>query len=126
MTPAQFLSRIKRNEIPPVCLFLGQEGYNRRLCRQALVNALRIESERAWEALGTTHIGPTEAEKEGLRFRRSLYVVADVKAGDPVTEENVRSIRPTGGLEPDAIRTVIGRTFTQDAAKGTPLTWDLI
>ncbi|GAA0472963.1 pseudaminic acid synthase [Paractinoplanes deccanensis] len=92
----------------------------------AELKALRIESERAWEALGTTHIGPTEAEKEGLRFRRSLYVVTDVKAGDPVTEENVRSIRPTGGLEPDAIRTVIGRTFTQDAAKGTPLTWDLI
>jgi sialic acid synthase SpsE len=53
-------------------------------------------------------------------------VVADVKAGDPVTEENVRSIRPTGGLEPDMIGTVLGRTFTADAAKGTPLTWDLI
>ncbi|MFG1995857.1 pseudaminic acid synthase [Actinoplanes sp. NPDC048988] len=92
----------------------------------AELKAMRIESERAWQALGTTHIGPTEAEKEGLRFRRSLYVVTDVKAGDPVTEENVRSIRPTGGLDPDAIRTVIGRTFTQDAAKGTPLTWDLI
>jgi DNA polymerase-3 subunit delta len=46
MTPAQFLSRIKRNDIPPVCLFLGQEGYNRRLCRGALVNALQIESEQ--------------------------------------------------------------------------------
>ncbi|MEV6844337.1 pseudaminic acid synthase [Actinoplanes sp. NPDC051411] len=90
------------------------------------VKLLREESERAWQALGTTHIGPTEAEKESLRFRRSLYVVADVKAGDPVTEENVRSIRPTGGLEPDAIGTVLGRTFVGDAAKGTPLTWDLI
>jgi len=92
----------------------------------AELKALRVESERAWQALGTTHIGPTEAEKEGLRFRRSLYVVTDVKAGDPVTEENVRSIRPTGGLEPDAISSVLGRTFTVDAAKGTPLTWDLI
>ena len=92
----------------------------------AELKALRIESERAWQALGTTNIGPTDAEKEGLRFRRSLYVVADVKAGDPVTEANVRSIRPTGGLAPDAINTVLGRTFTTDAAKGTPLTWDLI
>jgi len=92
----------------------------------AELTALRIESERAWQALGTTHIGPTEAEKEGLRFRRSLYVVADVKAGDQLTPENVRSIRPTGGLEPDAIGLVLGRTFTADAAKGTPLTWDLI
>jgi N-acetylneuraminate synthase len=88
--------------------------------------ALVVESERAWQALGTTHIGPTEAEQESLRFRRSLYVVADVRAGDVVTEENVRSIRPTGGLAPDAIGTVLGRTFRSDAAKGTPLTWDLI
>ncbi|GAB2612521.1 pseudaminic acid synthase [Paractinoplanes abujensis] len=92
----------------------------------AELKAMRIETERAWQALGTTHIGPTEAEKEGLRFRRSLYVVADVKAGDQVTPENVRSIRPTGGLEPDAIGLVMGRTFTADAAKGTPLSWDLI
>jgi pseudaminic acid synthase len=92
----------------------------------AEVKLLRAESERAWQALGTTHIGPTEAEKESLRFRRSLYVVADVQAGDRVTEENVRSIRPTGGLEPDLIGTVLGRTFTADAAKGTPLSWDLI
>jgi pseudaminic acid synthase len=90
------------------------------------VRLLREESERAWQALGTTHIGPTEAEKESLRFRRSLYVVADVRAGDPVTEENVRSIRPTGGLEPDMLGTVLGRTFTADASKGTPLTWNLI
>ncbi|GAA1590329.1 pseudaminic acid synthase [Actinoplanes couchii] len=93
---------------------------------QAELKLLVTESERAWQALGTTAIGPTEAEQESLRFRRSLYVVADVKAGDPVTPENVRSIRPTGGLQPDAIGTVLGRTFTADAAKGTPLTWDLI
>lgn len=90
------------------------------------LKALVVESERAWQALGTTAIGPTEAEREGLRFRRSLYVVEDVRAGDPVTESNVRSIRPTGGLAPDAIGMVLGRTFQQDAAKGTPLSWDLI
>ncbi|MEV6306203.1 pseudaminic acid synthase [Actinoplanes sp. NPDC051861] len=88
--------------------------------------ALVVESERAWQALGTTRIGPTEAERESLRFRRSLYVVTDVVAGEPVTAENVRSIRPTGGLDPDQIGTVMGRVFRTDAAKGTPLTWDLI
>ena len=92
----------------------------------AELKALVVESERAWQALGTTHIGPTEAEKESLRFRRSLYVVADVRAGDRVTPENVRSIRPTGGLAPDTIGQVLGRTFVADAAKGTPLSWDLI
>jgi N-acetylneuraminate synthase len=87
---------------------------------------LVVESERAWQALGTTQIGPTEAERESLRFRRSLYVVEDVVAGEPVTEANVRSIRPAGGLDPDQIGTVLGRVFRTGATKGTPLSWDLI
>lgn len=88
--------------------------------------ALRRESETAWQALGHPVVGPTASEAEGLRFRRSLFVVEDVRAGDQVTAGNVRSIRPAGGLPPDAIETVIGRTFTRDATKGTPLTWDLV
>lgn len=88
--------------------------------------ALVVESERAWQALGSTTIGPTDAERESLRFRRSLFVVTDVRAGDPVTAANVRSIRPAGGLAPDEISTVLGRTFRADATKGTPLSWDLI
>jgi pseudaminic acid synthase len=92
----------------------------------AELKLLREETERAWQALGTTHIGPTEHEKEGLRFRRSLFVVTDVREGEPVTRANVRSIRPAGGLPPDAIDAVVGRVFRRDAAKGTPLTWDLI
>lgn len=84
------------------------------------------ESKAAWQALGENRIGATEAEREGLRFRRSLYVVADVRAGERVTPENVRSIRPTGGLAPEEFRTVSGREFRVDAAKGTPLTWDLL
>ncbi|MFB9235846.1 pseudaminic acid synthase [Plantactinospora siamensis] len=88
--------------------------------------ALVVESERAWQALGDTTIGPTPAEREGLRFRRSLYVVEDVRAGDPVTAQNVRSIRPAGGLAPDALSGVLGRTFRTDVTKGTPLTWDLV
>jgi N-acetylneuraminate synthase len=92
----------------------------------AELGSLVVESQRAWQALGGTRIGATDAEREGLRFRRSLHVVADVRAGDPVTGENVRSIRPAGGLAPDAIGVVLGRTFTRDAAKGTPLDWSLI
>jgi pseudaminic acid synthase len=85
------------------------------------------EAERAWLATtGVAQVGPTQSEKAVLRLRRSLYVVEDVKAGDQVTAHNVRSIRPAGGLEPDAIGTVLGRSFRADAAKGTPLTWDLI
>ncbi|MEV4342987.1 pseudaminic acid synthase [Actinoplanes sp. NPDC049596] len=92
----------------------------------AEMRVLVDESERAWQAGGTTDIGPTASEKEGLRFRRSLYVVADVRAGDEVTSANVRSIRPARGLPPVEIDRVRGRRFTRDAAKGTPLSWDLI
>ncbi|MEU7896733.1 pseudaminic acid synthase [Nonomuraea sp. NPDC049152] len=88
--------------------------------------ALVAESERAWQSLGAPVIGPRPSEREGLRFRRSLYIVRDVRAGEPVTPENVRSIRPAGGLPPAAASAVMGRTFTRDAALGTPLTWDLI
>jgi pseudaminic acid synthase len=88
--------------------------------------SLVVESHRAWEALGRAVIGPRESEKEGLRLRRSLYVVEDVRAGELVTTENVRSIRPAGGLAPAEITTVLGRTFRVDAARGTALTWDLI
>ncbi|MDO3705900.1 pseudaminic acid synthase [Micromonospora sp. C28SCA-DRY-2] len=88
--------------------------------------ALVVESERAYAALGGTAIGPTPAEREGLRFRRSLFVVEDVRAGDPVTAANVRSIRPAGGLPPVEIDRVLGRSFTVDVPRGTPLSWDLI
>ncbi|GGP10440.1 pseudaminic acid synthase [Nonomuraea glycinis] len=88
--------------------------------------ALVVESERAWQSLGAPVLGPRPGEREGLRFRRSLYVVRDVLAGEPVTELNVRSIRPAGGLPPDAMTTVTGRPFTRDAPLGTPLTWDLL
>ena len=84
------------------------------------------EAKKAWQALGSAHIGPTLQEAEGLRFRRSLFVVEDVKAGDEVTPANVRSIRPAGGLKPGLTDVVMGRRFTQDVARGTPLTWNLI
>ena len=89
--------------------------------------SLRAESEAAWKASRSPRqVGPTESEQSVLRLRRSLYVVEDVRAGDEVTEANVRSIRPAGGLSPDAIATVLGRRFNRDAARGTPLTWDLV
>ena len=84
------------------------------------------ETGTAWAALGEPTVGPRAAESEVLRLRRSLYVVRDVKAGDRVSVENVRSIRPAGGLAPDLFDTVRDRTFRTDVAKGTPLTWDVI
>lgn len=87
---------------------------------------LASEATRAWQALGTGRIGPTASEREGLRFRRSLRLTTDVRAGERVTTSNVRSVRPAGGLPPDCLSTVLGRTFARDAAKGAPLTWELL
>jgi N-acetylneuraminate synthase len=80
----------------------------------------------AHAAVQPARFGPRESELEVLRLRRSLFVVADVDAGDPVTRDNVRSIRPSGGLLPADLDIVLGRTFRQRVVRGTPLTWDLV
>ena len=84
------------------------------------------ETDQARRAVTPARFGPTEAERDTLALRRSLYVVADVRAGDEVTRDTVRSIRPAGGLPTQEIDRVLGRTFTSDVARGTPLTWDLV
>ncbi|MFV0430435.1 MAG: pseudaminic acid synthase [Arachnia sp.] len=88
--------------------------------------ALVRETAVARLALGESRIGAKESEREGLRFRRSLYVTRDVAAGEVVGPDNVRSIRPTGGLPPEDFTAVAGREFRVDAVKGTPLTWALL
>ena len=75
---------------------------------------------------GRPVIGPTEAEQESRRFRRSLFVVADVAAGEALTEANVRSIRPADGLHTRHYDEVLGRRAARAIERGTPLSWDLI
>ena len=87
---------------------------------------LVIETERAWQALGKVQHGPTAKEKASLVFRRSLYVVADVKAGEKLTSTNVRAIRPGNGIAPKFYDEVIGKTAKRDITRGTPLSHDLI
>jgi len=88
---------------------------------------LTAEAEAArLSSISPARVGPTESEQAVLRLRRSLYVVEDVRAGDSLTRENVRSIRPSGGLATAQIDIALGRTFRRDVARGTPLTWDLI
>lgn len=86
---------------------------------------LVVETERAWQALGQVSYGPTEAEKKSLQFRRSLYVVKDLKAGDRLTRQNVRAIRPGLGLPTKYLDVVIGKTAVQDVKRGTALEWAL-
>ena len=77
----------------------------------------------AYAALGAVHYGPTEQEAAGRRFRRSLFAVEDIAAGEPLTAANVRAIRPSGGLHPRCLETLLGRTARIDVARGTPLDW---
>lgn len=86
---------------------------------------LVAETERAWQALGQVSYGPTEAEKKSLQFRRSLYVVQDLKAGDVLTRENVRAIRPGLGLPTKFLEQVLGKLVKQDVRRGTALNWHL-
>jgi N-acetylneuraminate synthase len=87
---------------------------------------LVIESERAWQALGQVSYGPTEKEKKSLLFRRTLYVTKDLAAGEMLSMENVRAIRPGLGLAPKFLEVVLGKTIKRPVKRGTPLDWELI
>jgi pseudaminic acid synthase len=77
-------------------------------------------------ALGTVRYGPTPGEEGSRVFRRSLFVVDDVAAGEPFTRDNVRAIRPGSGLAPKHLPEVLGRSATRDVPRGTPVAWDLL
>lgn len=92
----------------------------------AEMEQLVVEAGRAWQSLGAVSYGPTAAEQKSLQFRRSLYVVKDVVAGDVLTKENVRAIRPGLGLPPKYLERVLGMKVIRDARRGTALDWSLI
>jgi pseudaminic acid synthase len=78
-------------------------------------------------AMGKVAYGPrTKEEEHNKRFRRSLFVVKNIKKGELFTEDNIRSIRPALGLETKHIDEVLGRTASEDIERGTPLSWELV
>lgn len=87
---------------------------------------LVIETNRAWESLGKVTYGPTEAEKNSLVFRRSLYISDDIQKGEILTKKNLRIVRPGLGLSPKYYDIVIGRKVNKNLKKGTPLKWEVI
>jgi N-acetylneuraminate synthase len=87
---------------------------------------LVTETKRAWLALGEVSYGPTDTERASLRFRRSLYVVQDLKAGELLTRENLRAIRPGLGLAPKHLEALLGRGVCRDVKRGTPASWNLL
>lgn len=84
------------------------------------------ECKAAWDALGEVNYDLQAQEKKSILFRRSLYVVEDIKQGEKFTEKNVRSIRPGLGLAPKHYDAVLGRIAKQDIERGTALRWDFV
>lgn len=84
------------------------------------------ETKRAWQSLGQISYGPTDAEVPSLKHRRSLYIVKDLQAGEQLTRDNVRAIRPGLGLPPKYLDLVLGKRVKQSVGKGTPLSWELL
>lgn len=80
----------------------------------------------AWESIGEIMYERSDAEMTNLGLRPSLYAVETISSGEKLTERNVRSIRPGGGLAPKHLRDVLGRVARRDIARGTPLSWNLI
>jgi len=89
---------------------------------KAMVNAIRV----AEKALGEVRYGVSEREAGSRVFRRSLFIVKDMKAGEVFSEENLRSIRPGYGLPPSHLKEVLGRKAKRDIQPGTPLSWELV
>ena len=88
--------------------------------------SLVVETGRAWQACGAVSYGPTPKETASLAYRRSLYIVEDMKKGQAFSERNLRAIRPGLGLPPKYYDSVLGKTINRDAGKGTPVSWALV
>ncbi|MBZ5722041.1 MAG: pseudaminic acid synthase [Acidobacteriia bacterium] len=89
---------------------------------KAMVDAVRA----AERALGQVHFGSSAHEASSRAFRRSLFVVQDVRQGQILTAENVRSIRPGHGLHTRHLADVLGKRAARDIERGTPLSWELV
>lgn len=90
------------------------------------LEALCRDSKTAWSALGQVDYGRKSSEQGNAQFRRSLYFVKDLKAGEVITPDAVRSVRPGFGLAPKHLDQIIGKTLAQDTTENTPVTWSKI
>ena len=84
------------------------------------------ETERAWQSLGVVSYGATAAEKKSILFRRSLYIVTDMRAGEILSSDNVRASRPGLGMPTKYLDRIIGKQLRRDVCRGTALSWDLL
>ena len=87
---------------------------------------LVIECERAHLSLGKINYEILPAEKNSIQFKRSIYAVKDISAGEALSEENMRIIRPGGGLEPKFFENILGKKAKSEIKRGTPISWEML
>ena len=103
------------------CLSRAEGGVDSAFSLEPVeLKALVIETERAWQSLGKVQYGVQESEKKSLLFKRSIYVVKDIKAGEEFTEENIRVIRPGDGMAPKYYERLLGSLAIKNYIKGVP------
>lgn len=90
------------------------------------LEALCKGARTAWDAMGAVDYGRKSSEQSNVKFRRSLYFVKDLKAGDVITADAVRSVRPGYGLTPKYLDDVVGRVLKQDVSKATAVSWEYV
>jgi N-acetylneuraminate synthase len=109
------------------CLSRAEGGVDAAFSLEpAELRALVSDCRNAYAAIGAPNYERSQAERDNRQFRRSLYAVAPIKAGEPFTSTNVRSIRPGFGLPPKHIGVVLGSRAARDIAYGEPLVWDML
>ncbi len=108
---------ISRNDKGPDSEFSIEPEELKRLCQDTL---------DVWSALGRAGFERQEAEEASKRYRRSLYFVRDMKAGQKITDADIRRIRPGYGLPPKHFDELIGRTLREDVKRGSAVQWNLL
>lgn len=85
------------------------------------LKALVVETERAQQSLGRVQLDSQKSEEKSRQFKRSIYVVTNIKAGEKLTPENIRVIRPGDGMAPKHYESMLGTVSDRDWKRGTPL-----
>ena len=88
------------------------------------LKSLVDETQRAWLAIGQVKYGGAAVEEKSKQYRRSIYVARDIEAGEPLSRDNLRIVRPAFGLAPKHFKTVLGKTAKSSLKKGQPLSWE--
>ena len=88
------------------------------------LKSLVVETNRAFEALGTVQLSTQKSEEKSRQFRRSIYVSKNIKKGELLSPSNTKVIRPGDGLAPKHYEEILGKTANTDLSKGSPMKWE--